>query len=308
MKPVNPKDPSLIQYSPGWTGDIKITYVEKEVEYTDYTAEDRIEESSVFSLTRKGLIVNSGGSSRKEGYVKISTENPEVSCYDENNKTRVKLGYLRSEKADNIFKDIYGLDIYDGCIAIYESPYGTPENDKILYTERNGDRVVLKIKGDITTDGGSIGGWHISGNSLWTNEATVDSILNKFELYQVSLNSEYYTDKPTSFIKATGLTAFKYRTFFDLGVIPDNNEQLYPKLVLGGYYQFVDPDPDSGEYNTALPRYSFSHKGYVEQTDDGYPVIDEDDLRIEVNSWYSHLFQNFPICCGPHSQRLWHSQ
>ena len=24
--------------------------------------------------------------------------------------------------------------------------------------------------------------------------------------------------------------------------------------------------------------------------------------------WYSHLFQNFPVCCDPHSQRLWHSQ
>ena len=24
--------------------------------------------------------------------------------------------------------------------------------------------------------------------------------------------------------------------------------------------------------------------------------------------WYSHLFQNFPVCCYPHSQRLWHSQ
>ena len=24
--------------------------------------------------------------------------------------------------------------------------------------------------------------------------------------------------------------------------------------------------------------------------------------------WYSHLFQNFPVYCDPHSQRLWHSQ
>ncbi|KAB0386992.1 hypothetical protein FD755_001948 [Muntiacus reevesi] len=24
--------------------------------------------------------------------------------------------------------------------------------------------------------------------------------------------------------------------------------------------------------------------------------------------WYSHLFNNFPVCCDPHSQRLWHSQ
>ena len=24
--------------------------------------------------------------------------------------------------------------------------------------------------------------------------------------------------------------------------------------------------------------------------------------------WYSHLFQNFPVCGDPHSQRLWHSQ
>ena len=23
--------------------------------------------------------------------------------------------------------------------------------------------------------------------------------------------------------------------------------------------------------------------------------------------WYSHLFQNFPVYCDPHSQRLWHS-
>ena len=22
--------------------------------------------------------------------------------------------------------------------------------------------------------------------------------------------------------------------------------------------------------------------------------------------WYSHLFKNFPVCCDPHSQRLWH--
>ena len=22
--------------------------------------------------------------------------------------------------------------------------------------------------------------------------------------------------------------------------------------------------------------------------------------------WYSHLFQNFPVCCDPHSQSLWH--
>ena len=24
--------------------------------------------------------------------------------------------------------------------------------------------------------------------------------------------------------------------------------------------------------------------------------------------WYSHLLKNFPVCCDPHSQRLWHSQ
>ena len=24
--------------------------------------------------------------------------------------------------------------------------------------------------------------------------------------------------------------------------------------------------------------------------------------------WYSHLFQNFPVYCDPHSRRLWHSQ
>ena len=24
--------------------------------------------------------------------------------------------------------------------------------------------------------------------------------------------------------------------------------------------------------------------------------------------WYSRLFQNFPVYCDPHSQRLWHSQ
>ena len=24
--------------------------------------------------------------------------------------------------------------------------------------------------------------------------------------------------------------------------------------------------------------------------------------------WYSHLLKTFPVCCGPHSQRLWHSQ
>ena len=24
--------------------------------------------------------------------------------------------------------------------------------------------------------------------------------------------------------------------------------------------------------------------------------------------WYSHLLQNFPVYCDPHSQRLWHSQ
>ena len=22
--------------------------------------------------------------------------------------------------------------------------------------------------------------------------------------------------------------------------------------------------------------------------------------------WYSHFFKNFPVCCDPHSQRLWH--
>ena len=24
--------------------------------------------------------------------------------------------------------------------------------------------------------------------------------------------------------------------------------------------------------------------------------------------WYSHLFKNFPVCCDPYSQRLWHCQ
>src|SRR5574338_627229 len=24
--------------------------------------------------------------------------------------------------------------------------------------------------------------------------------------------------------------------------------------------------------------------------------------------WYSYIFQNFPVYCDPHSQRLWHSQ
>ena len=24
--------------------------------------------------------------------------------------------------------------------------------------------------------------------------------------------------------------------------------------------------------------------------------------------WYSHPFENYPVCCDPHSQRLWHSQ
>ena len=32
-------------------------------------------------------------------------------------------------------------------------------------------------------------------------------------------------------------------------------------------------------------------------------------LRRQLrSSGYSHLFQNFPVCCDPHSQRLWHSQ
>ena len=32
-------------------------------------------------------------------------------------------------------------------------------------------------------------------------------------------------------------------------------------------------------------------------------------LRRQVRwFWYSHLFQNFPVCCDPHSQRLQHSQ
>ena len=24
--------------------------------------------------------------------------------------------------------------------------------------------------------------------------------------------------------------------------------------------------------------------------------------------WYSHILRNFPVCCGPHSQMLWHNQ
>ena len=24
--------------------------------------------------------------------------------------------------------------------------------------------------------------------------------------------------------------------------------------------------------------------------------------------WYTLLLKNFPVCCDPHSQRLWHSQ
>ena len=28
----------------------------------------------------------------------------------------------------------------------------------------------------------------------------------------------------------------------------------------------------------------------------------------QVMVWYSHLFQNFPVYCDPHSRRFWHSQ
>ena len=33
-------------------------------------------------------------------------------------------------------------------------------------------------------------------------------------------------------------------------------------------------------------------------------ISQEDDQVV----WYSHLLQNFPVYCDPHSQRLWHSQ
>ena len=31
-------------------------------------------------------------------------------------------------------------------------------------------------------------------------------------------------------------------------------------------------------------------------------------LREGQVVWYSHLLKNFPVCCDPHNQRLWHNQ
>lgn len=134
-----------------------------------YGREGYIQRNSIFSLTRKGLVINSGKQSNETygGSVQISTEVPQINIYSVGNTKddlRVRIGYLTTDGE----KKIHGIDIYDGAIAIYDRPQGVSGCKKILYTERQSDNtVLLKIEGKLEANLASIAGWSIG--KTWTD-------------------------------------------------------------------------------------------------------------------------------------------
>ena len=179
----NPKEAKEFIYQPGgtghicksgWDGEIKLIYTNKIVTTKVNSGEDYIEENSIFSLTRNGLVINSNGG-HGGACVKISTKDSAIFCLDSNQKTRVKMGFIRNE--DN--EDVYGLDIYDGCFAIYNKAFGEDKNEKILYTERDTkdtSKVNLFIKGQINATGGNIGNWKIENGNLYSEEKRISKV------------------------------------------------------------------------------------------------------------------------------------
>ena len=63
--------------------------------------------------------------------------------------------------------------------------------------------------------------------------------------------------------------------------------------------------------NTAL-MYSFSYLEPVccsmSSSNCCFPTCIQISQEASQVVWYSHLFQNFPVCCDSHSSRLWHRQ
>lgn len=247
--------------SPGWTGGFRILYANGVTEMSLGSPEDYIENYSVFSLTRKGLRINSSGGENANGYINISTENPEVACYDGNDKARVKMGYLKHI-------DLYGLDIYDGAIAVYNRAYSSKETpdplEKILYTERQANgSVQLFVRGHITANTGKIGGWSI--NSIGQLEAKSDdnntSILLNPNVTSVSAN--IFNAK------------YKGKTYFSVGydydtTLPNFEHAFNPKFVIGDLFEenFGDMGNRIGiKFRSPLGHYSGTV--YLRITEDG---------------------------------------
>ena len=205
--------------SPGWTGGFRILYANGVTEISLGSPEDYIENYSVFSLTRKGLRINSSGGENVNGYINISTENPEVACYDGDENIRVKMGYLPH-------KDIYGLDIYDGCISVFSSSYKPgevpSEDDRVFYFDSSKGGLV--VKGRIETNSGKIGNWNIGSTGTLTASGDNASI---------TLNPNL-TSLSTNIFNAT----YRGNTYFSVGYSYDENMGIYyfhPATQLGSF-------------------------------------------------------------------------
>lgn len=249
-----------------WSGRVKVKYVDRYIDISYNDSESYIEEHSIFSLTRKGLLINSGAQSNEtyKGWVRISTKVPNIEIYSYNDETdtlykRVKLGYLKTNGETG--EHIHGLDIYDGCIAIYNKAYTdeeTPNNDdKVLYF----DEGKLIVKGQIEADSGSIGGWKISSSRIY---ATTDLLDFRISSTPDASNS-YFTlydktrQKPMIQVsyQSAGDCIFRFGSYY---------EKYYYNNYLDGADIYIGPDPTNTTSLTALLRLRYEKYdagGYV---------------------------------------------
>ena len=99
---------------------------------------DMVRDNSIFSLTRRGLRINSMGANG--GSIDIRTEDSTILSTDKNGNPRVKVGYIRYDEEDK--EEIHGIDIYDGAFRLYGEPYDSLENTPAIWF--NGDQMNIK--------------------------------------------------------------------------------------------------------------------------------------------------------------------
>lgn len=130
LKQVNTTSISPLQRR---TGEEYIVY-----EKNKKSAVQEIRDRSIFSLTEKGLLINSTANGTA-GSMQISTEHAILLATDSEKKNRVKIGYIRTEDTGNNKKDIYGIDIYDGAFRLYGDEYrdGLSDSDASIYFNEN---------------------------------------------------------------------------------------------------------------------------------------------------------------------------
>ena len=100
-------------------------------------------------------------------------------------------------------------------------------------------------------------------------------------------------------------TVYVIRTVKGFGIV--NKAEI---VVLLEFFCFVDDPADVGNLISGLDILLpiLNHSTLPSLVSTCFLTCMQVSQEASQVVWYSHLFQNFPVCCDPHSQRLWHSQ